>query len=164
MNHAAADYLSPHSTDPTTPSESVCPICYNTLLAILSEEETAIAMDSPAHPIEELGVTRLAADWQCGHIFCRREYVPLVFILQLLSNSKLAFRSGLGTAYVSSEPLHLIVLMTRPHSTTPALPVEPSSYNALSPRQTPTLQVCRPLRAKRRLSDKGQGRPSKLHL
>ncbi|KAL1700171.1 hypothetical protein EV121DRAFT_283563 [Schizophyllum commune] len=53
--------------------ESVCPICYNTLLAILSEEETAIAMDSPAHPIEELGVTRLAADWQCGHIFCRRD-------------------------------------------------------------------------------------------
>ena len=28
-------------------------------------------MDSPAHPIEELGVTRLAQT--CGHIFCRKE-------------------------------------------------------------------------------------------
>ncbi|KAL0949931.1 hypothetical protein HGRIS_009957 [Hohenbuehelia grisea] len=53
--------------------ESVCPICFTSLLAILSEEEMAIAMDSPAHPIEELGVTRLAAEWQCGHIFCRRD-------------------------------------------------------------------------------------------
>ena len=28
-------------------------------------------MDSPAHPVEELGVTRLAQT--CGHIFCRKE-------------------------------------------------------------------------------------------
>ena len=28
-------------------------------------------MDSPAHPIEELGVTRLVRT--CGHIFCRKE-------------------------------------------------------------------------------------------
>ncbi|KAL0577732.1 hypothetical protein V5O48_004281 [Marasmius crinis-equi] len=53
--------------------DSVCPICFNSLLAILAEEEVAIAMDSPAHPVEELGVTRLSQSWQCGHIFCRRD-------------------------------------------------------------------------------------------
>lgn len=52
-------------------SESVCPICLNTFLAILAEEETALVMDSPAHPVEELGVTRLHET--CGHMFCRRE-------------------------------------------------------------------------------------------
>jgi len=30
-------------------------------------------MDSPAHPIEELGIAKLAQSWQCGHIFCRRD-------------------------------------------------------------------------------------------
>ena len=41
------------------------------LLAIVAEEEMALAMDSPAHaPPEELGVTRLDG---CGHIFCRKE-------------------------------------------------------------------------------------------
>jgi hypothetical protein len=53
--------------------DSVCPICFVPLLALLAEEETAIAMDSPAHPIEELGVTRLAEPYQCNHLFCRRE-------------------------------------------------------------------------------------------
>jgi len=53
--------------------DSVCPICFTSLLALIAEEETAIAMDSPAHPTEELGVTRLAQTWQCGHIFCRRD-------------------------------------------------------------------------------------------
>lgn len=52
-------------------SESVCPICLNTFLAILAEEETALVMDSPAHPVEELGVTRLHET--CGHMFCRRD-------------------------------------------------------------------------------------------
>ena len=52
-------------------ADGTCPICLTSLLAILAEEETAIAMDSPAHPIEELGVTRLAQT--CGHIFCRKE-------------------------------------------------------------------------------------------
>lgn len=51
--------------------DSVCPICLTSLHAILAEEETAIAMESPAHPIEELGVTRLSQT--CGHIFCRKE-------------------------------------------------------------------------------------------
>ena len=41
-------------------ADSVCPICLTSLHAILAEEETAIAMESPAHPIEELGVTRLS--------------------------------------------------------------------------------------------------------
>ncbi|KAF5393576.1 hypothetical protein D9757_000062 [Collybiopsis confluens] len=53
--------------------ESVCPICFVPLLALLAEEETAIAMDSPAHPMESLGVTRLAEPLQCNHIFCRRD-------------------------------------------------------------------------------------------
>lgn len=52
-------------------SESVCPICFNTFLAILAEEEMALVMDSPAHPVEELGVTRLYET--CGHMFCRRD-------------------------------------------------------------------------------------------
>ncbi|KAG0709590.1 hypothetical protein DFH29DRAFT_884831 [Suillus ampliporus] len=52
-------------------SESVCPICFNTFLAILAEEEMALVMDSPAHPVEELGVTRLHET--CGHLFCRRD-------------------------------------------------------------------------------------------
>ncbi|TBU62329.1 hypothetical protein BD310DRAFT_844061 [Dichomitus squalens] len=52
-------------------SDSTCPICLTSLLAILAEEETALAMDSPAHPIEELGVTRLVRT--CGHIFCRKD-------------------------------------------------------------------------------------------
>lgn len=30
----------------------------------------ALALDSPAHPVEELGVTKLA---QCGHLFCIKE-------------------------------------------------------------------------------------------
>ncbi|TFK43572.1 hypothetical protein BDQ12DRAFT_675192 [Crucibulum laeve] len=53
--------------------ESPCPICFTSYLALLSEEETALAMDSPAHPAEELGVTRLSQAWQCGHLFCRRD-------------------------------------------------------------------------------------------
>jgi len=55
--------------------DSFCPICFTPYLAILAEEETASAMDSPAHPTEHLGVTKLSQSWQCGHIFCRREYV-----------------------------------------------------------------------------------------
>ncbi|KIK98001.1 hypothetical protein PAXRUDRAFT_96049, partial [Paxillus rubicundulus Ve08.2h10] len=51
--------------------DGVCPICFNTLLAILAEEETAHVMDSPTHPVEELGVTKLQNT--CGHIFCRKD-------------------------------------------------------------------------------------------
>ncbi|KAI0661904.1 hypothetical protein C8Q70DRAFT_611786 [Cubamyces menziesii] len=57
--------------------DSTCPICLTSLLALLAEEETAIAMDSPAHPIEELGVTRLAET--CGHIFCRKDIREWLF-------------------------------------------------------------------------------------
>ncbi|KAJ3736411.1 hypothetical protein DFJ43DRAFT_615496 [Lentinula guzmanii] len=53
--------------------ESVCPICFVPLMALLAEEETAIAMDSPAHPVEELGIIRLAEPFQCNHLFCRRD-------------------------------------------------------------------------------------------
>ncbi|KAJ7507756.1 hypothetical protein B0H11DRAFT_2218577 [Mycena galericulata] len=53
--------------------DSLCPICFTPFIAILAEEETALAMDSPAYPVEELGVTKLAETWQCGHLFCRRD-------------------------------------------------------------------------------------------
>ncbi|KAF5387816.1 hypothetical protein D9615_000376 [Tricholomella constricta] len=53
--------------------DSLCPICLNPYLAILAEEEMALAMDSPAHPVEKLGVARLSQPWQCGHVFCRRD-------------------------------------------------------------------------------------------
>ncbi|KAI0648076.1 hypothetical protein C8Q79DRAFT_925079 [Trametes meyenii] len=52
-------------------SDSTCPICLTSLLALLAEEEMAQAMDTPAHPVEELGVTRLTQT--CGHIFCRKD-------------------------------------------------------------------------------------------
>ncbi|KAI9574620.1 hypothetical protein HD554DRAFT_2166089 [Boletus coccyginus] len=51
--------------------DDVCPICFNAFLATLAEEEVAHAMDSPAHPVDELGVTKLQNT--CGHIFCRKE-------------------------------------------------------------------------------------------
>jgi hypothetical protein len=60
-------------------SDSLCPICLNLLNVILEEEQVAIAMDSPAYPIEDLGVTMLSQTWQCGHIFCRRELGRLFF-------------------------------------------------------------------------------------
>ena len=53
--------------------DSLCPICLTPYSVILSEEEVALVMDSPAHPIEELGIAKLAQSWQCGHLFCRRE-------------------------------------------------------------------------------------------
>ncbi|KIM46225.1 hypothetical protein M413DRAFT_441298 [Hebeloma cylindrosporum] len=54
-------------------SDSSCSICFAPYLTILTEEEMALAMDSPAHPAEELGVTKLSQAWQCGHLFCRRD-------------------------------------------------------------------------------------------
>ncbi|KAG7449322.1 uncharacterized protein BT62DRAFT_677601 [Guyanagaster necrorhizus] len=53
--------------------DSMCPICLTPFSTLLAEEEMAIAMDSPALPIEELGVARLSQEWQCGHLFCRRD-------------------------------------------------------------------------------------------
>ncbi|KAI0068691.1 hypothetical protein BV25DRAFT_1791421, partial [Artomyces pyxidatus] len=56
--------------------ESSCPICMNTLLAAIAEEELALVMDSPAHPVEILGVTRLAQT--CGHVFCRKDILTWI--------------------------------------------------------------------------------------
>ncbi|KAA1466456.1 hypothetical protein DENSPDRAFT_34612 [Dentipellis sp. KUC8613] len=53
-----------------------CPICMNTYLAALAEEEMSQVMDSPAHPVENLGVTRLAKT--CGHIFCRKDLLTWI--------------------------------------------------------------------------------------
>ncbi|KIM68566.1 hypothetical protein SCLCIDRAFT_1208755 [Scleroderma citrinum Foug A] len=58
--------------------DAVCPICYNTFVAIIAEEETSRAMDSPAHPVEELGVTKL--ERTCGHLFCRKELSETPFL------------------------------------------------------------------------------------
>ena len=51
--------------------DASCSICLNTFLACLAEEEIAYAMDSPAQPVEDRGVTHLAET--CGHVFCRKE-------------------------------------------------------------------------------------------
>jgi len=50
-----------------------CPICYNTFMSSIAEEEMAVAMDSPAVASQHLGVTRLSGT--CGHAFCRKECV-----------------------------------------------------------------------------------------
>jgi hypothetical protein len=33
----------------------------------------ALAMDSPAYSMDDLGVTQLNGDNACGHVFCRKE-------------------------------------------------------------------------------------------
>ncbi|PCH40091.1 hypothetical protein WOLCODRAFT_23834 [Wolfiporia cocos MD-104 SS10] len=63
--------LTEHDLQTLGQADEVCPICLNPFHALLAEEEMALAMDSPAHPIEELGITRLKES--CGHIFCRRD-------------------------------------------------------------------------------------------
>jgi hypothetical protein len=52
-------------------ADSACPICMNSYLATLAEEEHAQAMDSPAVVVEDCGLARLSRT--CGHIFCRKE-------------------------------------------------------------------------------------------
>jgi len=77
---ASTNLLQASETTQSYSSDSLCPICLNPLLAILEEEQIAIAMDSPAYAVEDLGVTRLSQRWQCGHIFCRRELRRLLFL------------------------------------------------------------------------------------
>lgn len=57
--------------------DDICPICFNSFLATLAEEEVAQVMDSPAHPVDELGVTKLRKT--CGHMFCRKELRVILF-------------------------------------------------------------------------------------
>ncbi|KAF9569069.1 hypothetical protein CPC08DRAFT_702183 [Agrocybe pediades] len=59
--------------------DNFCPICFTPYLTILTEEEMALALDSPAHPPEELGVTKLSQPWQCGHMFCRRDISKWIY-------------------------------------------------------------------------------------
>ncbi|KAF9651130.1 hypothetical protein BDM02DRAFT_977210 [Thelephora ganbajun] len=56
--------------------DSACPICFVPFSAILAEHEIAAAMDSSAHPTEELGITKLSKT--CGHIFCRKDIMTWV--------------------------------------------------------------------------------------
>jgi len=58
--------------------DAFCPICLNTFASLLAEEEMALAMDSPAYSVEELGITRMSQPWQCGHMFCRRDIVKWI--------------------------------------------------------------------------------------
>jgi len=53
-----------------------CSICLNSFLACLAEEEIAYAMDSPAQPVEDRGVTHLAET--CGHVFCRKDLLSWI--------------------------------------------------------------------------------------
>ncbi|KAH8830813.1 hypothetical protein DL96DRAFT_976035 [Flagelloscypha sp. PMI_526] len=55
-----------------------CPICFTPWLAILAEEDTVMAMDSPAYPVEYSGVTKLSQEGQCNHIFCRRDILKWI--------------------------------------------------------------------------------------
>jgi hypothetical protein len=58
--------------------DTTCPVCITPLSAIIAEEEMALAMDSPAHAFEKMGVTKLWIESReegqrgCGHLFCRR--------------------------------------------------------------------------------------------
>jgi len=56
--------------------ESMCPICMNLHRVSIAEEEHAQAMDSPALPIDDMGVTQLKET--CGHIFCRKDILTWV--------------------------------------------------------------------------------------
>lgn len=56
--------------------DSSCSICMTTFLASLAAEETAGAMESPAQPVDDLGVTRLADT--CGHLFCRKDLLTWI--------------------------------------------------------------------------------------
>lgn len=53
-------------------ADDTCAVCQESFHAIIATEEMALAMDSPAVAVEELGVVRLPG---CQHIFCRKEYV-----------------------------------------------------------------------------------------
>ncbi|KAF8591569.1 hypothetical protein K439DRAFT_907236 [Ramaria rubella] len=61
----------PKLTEDDVDLDGVCPICLVQFRAHLAEEEMALAMDSPAHASEDLGVTRL--ENTCRHIFCRKD-------------------------------------------------------------------------------------------
>ncbi|KAK7690084.1 hypothetical protein QCA50_006730 [Cerrena zonata] len=52
-------------------TDASCPICITPFLALLAEEEMAVAMDSPARPLEELGITKLKD--KCNHVFCKKD-------------------------------------------------------------------------------------------
>ncbi|KAI0053590.1 hypothetical protein FA95DRAFT_1552077 [Auriscalpium vulgare] len=69
-------HLTEEQLDELGHHESSCPICMNTHLASIAEEELAMVMDSPAHPLETLGVTRLSQT--CGHIFCRKDLLTWI--------------------------------------------------------------------------------------
>ena len=78
-------------------------------------------MDSPAHPYEELGVTRLwfksreTAQQGCGHIFCRKWCVYFIDLppRPFLRQKMLAYPSGLAERYVIGMHTMKVYLMRR---------------------------------------------------
>lgn len=52
--------------------DDTCAICQETFLAIIATEEMASVMETPGLPEEDMGVVKLP---ECGHRFCRKEYV-----------------------------------------------------------------------------------------
>lgn len=64
-------YITERDLAATGELDNACPICFIPFSAILAEHEMAAVMDSPAQPVEELGITKLSKT--CGHIFCRKD-------------------------------------------------------------------------------------------
>jgi len=91
--------------------DSSCSICLNTFLASIAEEEMAYVMDSPAQPVEDLGVTRLADT--CEHVFCRKDL--LAWIREGNSTCPLCrarlFESSLDRATINAARRHILPRM-----------------------------------------------------
>ncbi|PIL22552.1 hypothetical protein GSI_15241 [Ganoderma sinense ZZ0214-1] len=97
-----------------------------------AEEEMALAMDSPAHPVEELGVTRLVRT--CGHVFCRKELSITVDSQPPLTplTIRLSFRSIRGWLYQGNT--------TCPTCRTPFLAPPPGGEGRVGEERLPEAQ------------------------
>ncbi|KAK0190842.1 hypothetical protein F5146DRAFT_571662 [Armillaria mellea] len=110
--------------------DSVCPICLTPFAALLAEEEMAVAMDSPALPIEELGVARLSQEWQCGHLFCRRDISRWIQDSVSLTSRKFLGPS-IHVVQHDSCPMCRRVLMRRSEGDSPPSPPPQYDVNGL---------------------------------
>ncbi|KAF8529172.1 hypothetical protein BU17DRAFT_80361 [Hysterangium stoloniferum] len=61
----------PRLSEEDVDKDGVCPICLVPFRAHLAEEEMASVVESPAHPVEDLGITCL--ENTCKHVFCRKD-------------------------------------------------------------------------------------------
>jgi hypothetical protein len=79
-----------HLTDFTW-QESSCSICLNTFLDAIAEEETAYVMESPAQPVEDLGITGLVGT--CERVFCQKglsSLLPCTSFRSLIIRARIA--------------------------------------------------------------------------